>query len=125
METKRPVFLDPLKIHLPVGGWVSILHRVTGLVLLLCLPVLLYGLQLSLSGPEGFAAVRAVLDTAPARALLVVLLWAFAHHFFAGIRHLLLDAGIGLERAAARAGAWIALGGGLTVAALGAWVLLS
>lgn len=114
----RPVFLNLFQIHLPIGGVVSILHRITGVLLVLALPALLYGLQQSLSGPAEYAAVTAKLSGSWARALLLLLLWVFAQHFFSGIRHLLLDLDIGMEKNSARRLAW------LTLAASGLIVLL-
>ena len=78
----RPVFLNLLQIRLPVGGVVSILHRATGVLLVLVLPWLLYGLQQSLSGPAEYAAITARLTTLPAQILMLALLWIFAQHFF-------------------------------------------
>lgn len=114
----RPVFLNLFQIRLPIGGVVSILHRITGVFLVLTLPALLYGLQQSLSGPAEYAAVTAKLSGPWARALLLLLLWVFAQHFFSGIRHLLLDLDIGMEKKSARRLAW------LTLAASGLIVLL-
>lgn len=105
----RPVFLNLFQIRLPIGGVVSILHRVTGVLLVLTLPVLLYGLQQSLSGPMEYAAVTATLSGPWARALLLLLLWAFAQHLFSGTRHLLLSLDIGMEKNPARRLAWCTL----------------
>lgn len=105
----RPVFLNLLQIRLPVGGVVSILHRATGVLLVLVLPWLLYGLQQSLSGPAEYAAITARLTTLPAQILMLALLWIFAQHFFSGIRHLLLDLDLGMEKHAARRLAWLTL----------------
>lgn len=105
----RPVFLNLLQIRLPIGGIVSILHRVTGVFLVLMLPLLLYGLQQSLSGPAEFSAITNRLSTPWARALLLLSLWIFAQHFFSGLRHLLFDLDIGMGRIPARRLAWATL----------------
>lgn len=105
----RPVFLNLFQIRLPIGGVVSILHRITGVLLVLTLPVLLYGLQQSLSGPTEYAAITAKLSAPWARALLPLLLWVLAQHFFSGMRHLLLDLDIGMEKNPARRLAWFTL----------------
>lgn len=108
--TSRPVFLNLLQIRLPLTGWVSIIHRVTGVVLFLALPVPLYLLQLSLSGEEGFQRVSAWLGQWPLKVLLLLLMWWFLHHLFAGIRVLLLDLEVGIDLAAARRSArWVLL----------------
>ncbi len=106
-NNKRPVYLDLLHIRLPVGGVVSILHRVSGVLLVLLLPASMYLLQHSLSGAEAYAQVVGMLKTVPARVLLLVVSLILAHHFFAGVRHLLLDLDIGISRAASRRSAWL------------------
>ncbi|MHB8623462.1 MAG: succinate dehydrogenase, cytochrome b556 subunit [Sulfuricaulis sp.] len=103
----RPVYLNLLKIRLPVGGVVSILHRVTGVLLVLFLPFALYALQRSLQDANAFAAIAARLATPTGRILLLVIVWVFAQHFFSGVRHLLQDVGIGVEKSAARRAAWL------------------
>ncbi len=113
LVSQRPVFLDLLRIRLPLPGWVSIGHRVSGAALLLALPLAVGLLGLSLSGPEGFAEARAILSSLPARLLGMLLLWGLFHHLFAGIRFLLLDLHWGLPLAQARLTAWAALAAGL------------
>lgn len=98
----RPVYLDPLRIHLPLPGWVSILHRVSGALLFLALPLGVWALSVSLSGEAGFRAMAAAAGSVPAKLLLVGLAWAFSHHLFAGLRHLALDAHRGTAWAQAR-----------------------
>ncbi|NCA71295.1 MAG: succinate dehydrogenase, cytochrome b556 subunit [Sphingobacteriia bacterium] len=118
MQTTRPVFLDLWRIKLPISGIVSILHRISGILMVLTIPVAALLFHRALSAPEGFVAVAALLDTWPARLLLLVLTWSLLHHLFAGIRYLLLDLGFGLERAAARLSARIVLIVSLLVLAL-------
>ena len=98
---KRPVNLDLTSIRLPLPGKVSILHRVSGVGLFLFLPVLLWLFSASLTSPETFAMFKAVFSSLPAKVVLAGLIWAFAHHFCAGIRFLLLDLHIGIEKEAA------------------------
>ncbi len=106
-KNRRPVFLNLLRLRLPVGGVLSIIHRLTGVLLVFILPGLIYLLQLSLSGREGFSKVVGLLDAVPVRLFLLFLLWVFAQHFFSGIRHLLLDIDIGITKAQARRGAYL------------------
>lgn len=121
METqtkKRPVFLDlrVLSQALPIPGIVSILHRISGVVLFLLLPVLLALLAGSLSSGETFAQYKAWADNWFFKLILWAVLWAFTHHLFAGIRFLLLDAHIGVELKTARKSAKIVLIAGIVVA---------
>jgi len=87
----RPKNLNLFTIRMPVNALVSILHRVSGVVLFLILPVLLLLLQLSLSSAAGFAIVQNLLNSVVIKLLMLGLAWAFFHHFFAGIRHLAMD----------------------------------
>ena len=98
---KRPKNLDLTTIKLPLPGKVSILHRVSGAGLFLCFPVLLWLFGASLTSPDSFASFKAVFATLPAKVVLAGLIWAFIHHFCAGIRFLLLDLHIGIEKEAA------------------------
>ena len=99
---KRPKNLDLTTIRLPIPGKVSILHRVSGVGLFLCFPILLWLFSASLTSPETFATFKSVLSTLPAKVIIAGLLWAYAHHFCAGIRFLLLDFHIGIEKEEAR-----------------------
>ena len=99
---KRPKILDLTTIRLPLPGKVSILHRVSGVGLFLFLPVLLWLFSASLTSAETFATFRSVFASLPAKVVLAGLLWAFVHHFCAGIRFLLLDLHVGIEKEAAR-----------------------
>jgi succinate dehydrogenase / fumarate reductase cytochrome b subunit len=100
---KRPKHLDLVKIRLPLPGFVSILHRVSGAGLFLLLPFLLYLLQLSLGSPESFAGFKALVANPLVKLVLFGLLWAFLHHLCAGLRFLALDLGYGLTLERARA----------------------
>ena len=98
-----PVFLNLVQIRMPVTAIVSILHRLSGLLLFLALPFFIYALQESLRSPESFAALIALLDLFELKAILAVLLWAAFHHLLAGLRFLLLDIEVGIPRSQARA----------------------
>lgn len=112
----RPVTLPLLKLRLPLAGWVSLLHRVSGVFLFLCLPLALYVLEQSLLGPESFGQIQHLLMQPAARIALLLLVWALAHHLFAGIRHLLMDLHIGVDLASARrSGLWVLIASGAVV----------
>jgi succinate dehydrogenase / fumarate reductase cytochrome b subunit len=118
----RPVFLDLRKIRLPVNALVSILHRVTGVLLIVSIPLVLGLFALSLSGPEGFSDAAAALRHPLGRLLLLGWFWLLMHHFFVGIRFLLLEVGIGETRQGSRDTAWSSLAAGVVSAVL-LWVL--
>jgi succinate dehydrogenase / fumarate reductase cytochrome b subunit len=106
----RPVYLNLVRIRLPLPGIVSILHRLSGAALyLIGLPLLLYGVQCSLASPEAFDNFRAALANPLAKIVLIGLIWAYLHHFFAGIRFLLLDVHQGIELRPARVSSVIVL----------------
>ena len=94
---------DISKYRLPLPGRLSILHRVSGLLLFLCLPLVLLPLWgTSLSSPEGYASVAKCVGYVPVKIVLLVLIWGFLHHFCAGIRFLFLDLHYGVDKASAR-----------------------
>jgi succinate dehydrogenase cytochrome b subunit len=103
MLKQRPVYLDLVRIRLPLPGIVSILHRVSGaLLFLIGIPLLLGALAASLESPESYAELKAAFAHPLAKLALIGFLWAYLHHFFAGIRFLLLDLLQGIELPSAR-----------------------
>jgi succinate dehydrogenase / fumarate reductase cytochrome b subunit len=112
----RPVYLNLMRIRLPLPGIVSILHRISGAALFLAgIPLLLLGLQWSLGSADSFAHVRAVLAQPLPKLVLIGLIWAYLHHFCAGIRFLLLDVHRGIELAPARRSSAVVLVVSLTL----------
>ena len=109
MPSKRPFYLNLMQIWLPVGGYVSILHRASGVLLSLAIPCLLWAWSVSLSSADGFAFVQGALRGGPGLLMGCVLLWAFLHHLLAGLRHLGFDLGWGESRLVARRSAWLTL----------------
>jgi succinate dehydrogenase / fumarate reductase cytochrome b subunit len=102
----RPKFLDLSAIRLPVSGYASILHRISGAGMFLMLPLLIWLLQLSLSTtPEGVALFASITGNVLVRLVLLGLIWAFLHHFCMGLRILLIDIHVGVEKAKARSSA--------------------
>jgi len=98
----RPVYLNLFRIHLPLSGWVSILHRISGALLFLAFPIGVWALSVSLTDEAGFQRMAAWLTHPLSKLFLVLLIWAFTHHALAGLRHLALDVHWGVERDAAR-----------------------
>lgn len=87
----RPKNLNLLTIRLPINAVVSILHRASGVALFLVLPLLLLAFQTSLHSADSYEALASLLGTWFVKLVLIGLSWAFFHHFYAGIRHLLQD----------------------------------
>lgn len=123
-QPPRPIFLNPMRIRMPVGAWTSIGHRVTGILLAAAAPVSVYLLDLSLRSEQHFALVSSWLGSWAVKGLAVILIWAFSHHLLAGIRHLLSDFTVGSPLLAARRSAWMVNAGGVAVALFAAVVLL-
>lgn len=110
-------------MSLPVTAWVSIAHRVSGAFLIAGAAVLLWLLDRSLSSPEGFVAVRELLGGGAARLVLWVVLSALAYHALAGVKHLVMDAGIGETMEGGTRGAWIVIGATVVaVLLIGVWI---
>ena len=97
----RPVYLNLFKIHLPLPGWVSILQRMSGAVLFLVTPLLLYLLQTSFDA-DGYARLRDWLHMPVVKVLSTLLLWGYLQHLLGGLRFLLLDIHVGTALATAR-----------------------
>ncbi len=124
LPANRPVYLNLLRLHLPITGWVSILHRLSGALLFLLLPLIVWGFALTLSGEAEFARVAAWGAMPFAKLLTLVLVWAFAHHFLAGLRHLAMDSHWGVSLKSARRSSLVVLLAAGGVVFLAAWGLL-
>jgi succinate dehydrogenase / fumarate reductase cytochrome b subunit len=123
-SSTRPMFLNPMRIQMPVGALASILHRATGVLLAASVPFDVYLLDLSLRSEHAFAQMTNWLTLPAIKVVALVLIWALAHHALAGTRHLLTDIGIGSTLNAARRSAWLVNIGGVAVALFAAGVLL-
>ena len=100
--TKRPVHLTLTKRRLPVGGVMSIIHRLTGVLMFVSIPLLIYLLDCSLISAQGFAEAVHLLHTPLGKLMLFGLMWSLMHHLLAGIRYLLIDVDLGVDKATAR-----------------------
>lgn len=108
-----------VQYRLPPAGIVSILHRVSGaLMFLVGLPFVLYCLQLSVGSDASFGAFRALAAHPIAKLLFLALIWAYLHHFCAGIRYLLLDLHVGTDKDQARTSALSVIAVGLALTLL-------
>jgi succinate dehydrogenase / fumarate reductase cytochrome b subunit len=95
VTTKRPVNLEISTIHFPIPAIASILHRISGIVAFVGIAFLLYGLDQSLAGEAGFAAVAELMTHPLSKLVVWGTLSALAYHLVAGIRHLVMDMGVG------------------------------
>ncbi|ADE12070.1 succinate dehydrogenase, cytochrome b556 subunit [Sideroxydans lithotrophicus] len=118
MNKKRPKHLALHKIKLPLPGYVSILHRVSGAVLFLSLPLLLMLLDQSLRSIETYTNLTEYLSNPVLKLVLFGLMWAFLHHFCAGLRYLAIDLHLLPSLAAARASSMWVMAVSLTLTVL-------
>jgi succinate dehydrogenase / fumarate reductase cytochrome b subunit len=101
---KRPVYRNIqisqiMNYRLPLAGKLSILHRISGILLFLALPVILLPLfDKSLSSELTFAEMKVMVDNPLLKLVLLGLLWSYMHHFCAGIRYLFLDVHVGVDK---------------------------
>ena len=121
-QKQRPKYYDLNLAHLPVPGLVSIFHRISGALLFFpVLPVLLYLLQSSLGSEAGWLRWRGVLADPAVKAVVLAFAWLYLHHFFAGIRYLLLDLHLGVAKQPARSSAKLVFAAGALSTLLLAW----
>jgi succinate dehydrogenase / fumarate reductase cytochrome b subunit len=118
MHKKRPKHLALHLIKLPLAGYVSILHRVSGALLFLALPLLLWALQYSMRSIETYTTLMDILQHPLSKLVWLGLLWAFLHHFCAGIRYLAIDLHLTSSLAKARASSKWVLGVSLLLTVL-------
>ena len=95
VKDKRPVNLDIGTMRLPITAWASITHRASGVFLFAGMAVLIWALDASLKSPESFASLQETLTSVPAKLVLWVVLAGAAYHTAAGIKHLIMDFGVG------------------------------
>ncbi|KZX74952.1 succinate dehydrogenase, cytochrome b556 subunit [Oleiphilus sp. HI0009] len=95
MENKRPVNLDLTQFKFPLPALTSIAHRITGVMLFVGLVFLMYGLDLSLSSEQGFAEAKALFDNALVKFIIWGVVSALLYHLVAGVKHLIMDLGVG------------------------------
>lgn len=110
MNKIRPKHLAIHKIKLPLSGIVSILHRISGSMLFVALPLLLFILDQSLRSIETYTNLTEVLAHPIFKLALFGLMWAFLHHFCAGLRYLAIDLHLLSHISAARTSSkWVML----------------
>ncbi|MEH6591496.1 MAG: succinate dehydrogenase, cytochrome b556 subunit [Halioglobus sp.] len=123
MKDKRPVNLDIGTMRLPITAWASITHRASGVFIFAGMAVLLWALDASLRSPESFADLQACL----ANPLMKFVIWAVVagliYHTVAGVKHLLMDVGIGETFEGGSRGARIVIGvSAVLILLAGIWI---
>jgi succinate dehydrogenase / fumarate reductase cytochrome b subunit len=119
--SRRPKYYDLNLLHLPPPGLLSILHRISGVLLFFSIPVFLYLLQGSLTSEQEFLRGKQFLGHPLVKLASIGLAWMYAHHFFAGIRYLLLDLHIWIDKAPANTSAKVVLVLGVLTALAFGW----
>jgi succinate dehydrogenase / fumarate reductase cytochrome b subunit len=93
----RPINLNLLTMYFPLPAIISILHRVSGVILFLLIPVMLWALEQSLSSEVGYRLMNQHVNSPLGKFFLWAFLLPFLFHLVAGIRHLLMDMNVGVE----------------------------
>ena len=126
MDKKRPVNLDLGTIALPITSYVSILHRVSGVIMFFAVAVLLWLLESSLASEAGFNELSDLFNNPLCQIIVWGTLAALAYHSVAGMRHMIMDFGVGEDSFyAGRLSAWAALAlAALVIALITLWVFL-
>lgn len=123
MKNQRPVNLDISTIKLPITAIVSILHRISGVFLFAGVAVLLWLLDGSLASEEQFVALQETLTQPVWQFIVWAVVAALAYHMAMGVRHLIMDCGIGESLKGGRLGAKLALALAVVLIVLaGVWI---
>ncbi len=123
-KISRPRFLNLLQIRFPATAVVSVCHRISGVLLLVLVPLFLLLFERSLQGADPFQQVLQLWDHLLVRLIVAAGLWALIYHLISGVRFLLLDIGVGLNRGAAQGSAWLVAGAALLALPPILWLLL-
>lgn len=123
MNDKRPVNLDIKTIRLPLPAYASILHRVSGVAIFVGVAILLGLLDASLVSEEGFNSTKEFMDSFFVGLIIWGVLAALIYHSVAGVKHLLMDIGIGESLEGGLLGAKIVFGvSAVLILIVGLWI---
>lgn len=123
MNKKRPVNLAMTTMKFPLMAIISILHRLSGVILFLVIPFVLYGLSESLASEESYNKIQKCFTAPVSKVIIWLVLSALSYHLLAGIRHLIMDIGCGEKTATARkTGAVVILFTVLAALLIGDWL---
>jgi succinate dehydrogenase / fumarate reductase cytochrome b subunit len=106
-KKQRPQFrnihvTELMNYRMPIAAYVSILHRISGFLMFLALPLLLYLFQMSILSEDTFKHFAGIASHPLAKLAILALAWAYFQHFTAGVRHLLMDLHMGIDKDSAR-----------------------
>ena len=119
----RPVNLNFFTIYFPITAYISILHRISGVLIFFLIPSLLWLLQESLVSESSWDLVHTLFHITWFKVICWVSLSGLIYHWIAGIRHLLLDVHLGETKKGGKIGSIIVLFlSGLSIFALGVWL---
>lgn len=123
VNKERPVNLDIGTFKLPITSYVSIMHRASGVFLFAGTGLLLWMLAASLQSPQRFAELQEILASGGVKFVIWLVLAALIYHSVAGVRHLIMDLGVGESLEGGVLGAKLTLAISVILALLaGAWV---
>lgn len=123
MKNSRPMNLNLFTMKFPVMAIVSILHRMSGVLVFLFIPLVLWWLQQSLLSQHEYNALLIHLNSAVIKYVVWIFLAGLLFHLFAGIRHLIMDAGFAESLKAGRFTSYLVMGVSLIVIILaGVWL---
>lgn len=109
MNDKRPVNLALTTMKFPITAITSITHRITGFLLFFLIPLSLWILDCSLNSPEDFDTTMKMLHSGWGKFLTWIFLSALLYHLVMGLRHIIMDFGVGETLRGGRIGAWLAI----------------
>tara|TARA_R110000772_G_scaffold58539_6_gene132716 strand:- start:8502 stop:8876 length:375 start_codon:yes stop_codon:yes gene_type:complete len=110
VKDKRPVNLDIGIMRLPITAWASITHRASGVFLFFAMVFLVWALDMSLRSPEDFAVLQDTLTGPLAKLILWAIVAGLIYHALAGIKHIIMDFGIGESFEGGALGARLVIG---------------
>ncbi len=107
----RPKYLNlaTLGLKMSINAKVSILHRISGFLLFLSIPLILYVLEQSLRSESFYTALYGMMANPIVKLIYLILIWAFTYHMCSGVRFLFLDIHKGVEITKAKATAWVVI----------------
>jgi succinate dehydrogenase / fumarate reductase cytochrome b subunit len=123
VKDKRPVNLDIGTMRLPVTAWASIAHRASGVFLFVGMAVLIWALDASLASPESFASLQESLASPIAKLVIWAVVAGLIYHSLAGIKHLIMDFGLGETMEGGILGVrLVVIGSVLLIGLAGVWI---